>query len=302
MATNIAMQEVQSRGAVPAPPIVNALSFDIEDYFQVQALAGVVDRASWSGRETRVERNTDLILQQLADANTKATFFVLGWIAARHAALVRRIVAQGHELASHGFAHFRVDQQTPDEFREDVHRTKECLEDCSGVEVCGYRAATFSIGPKESWAFPILEEEGYRYSSSIYPIRSDLHAYADAPRFAFRPGGTDNFWEYPISTVSLGKRNFPGGGGGYFRLLPYSVSRAAIRRINARDKKPAVFYLHPWELDPEQPRPPGVPLKSRLRHYLNLDRTEPRLRRLLSDFRWGTISSIWPVENDRRSG
>jgi polysaccharide deacetylase family protein (PEP-CTERM system associated) len=279
--------------------LINGLSFDIEDYFQVQALETVFDRASWDSCELRVERNTDLILEELANANAQATFFVLGWIASRCPALIRRIAASGHELASHGYAHFRVDRQKPEEFREDVRRTKASLEDCAGVAVRGYRAATFSIGPKESWAFPILEEEGYHYSSSIYPIRSDLHAHAKAPRFAFRPEGTKRFWEVPISTVRLGGRNFPGGGGGYFRLLPYSVSRAAIRRINSRDRQPAVFYLHPWELDGEQPRPNGVPLKSRLRHYLNLSRTKVRLRRLLSDFKWAPIASVWP--HDRAS-
>jgi polysaccharide deacetylase family protein (PEP-CTERM system associated) len=282
-------------------PIVNAMSFDVEDYFQVQALADVFDRSNWDACELRVERNTDLILADLADARATATFFVLGWVAERCPNLIRRIVAGGHELASHGYAHFRVDGQSAEEFRSDIRRTKRCLEDVSGTRVEGYRAATFSIGPKESWAFPILEEEGYRYSSSIYPFNSDLHAYADAPRFAFRPKGTRSFTEYPISTVRVGGRNFPSGGGGYFRFLPYALSRAAIARVNEQDRQPAIFYLHPWEFDPEQPRPSGVSLKSRFRHYLNLDLTRARLRRLLSDFRWASMSSIWPADDDRRA-
>lgn len=272
---------------------VNALSVDVEDYFQVQALSAAYDPTSWESCELRVEANTERILQIFGEAGVFATFFTLGWIAEHCPRLVRKIADAGHELASHGYSHKRVDHQGPEEFRRDVRKTKMILEDCAGAPVRGYRAATFSVGPQTTWAFPILEQEGYTYSSSVYPVRHDYYSYANAPRFAFRPPGTSRFWEYPIATIRLGGRNFPCGGGGYFRFLPYSVSRAAIRRINAVDGRPAVFYLHPWEIDPGQPRPRGISLKSRLRHYLNLSKTAPRLRRLLRDFSWNRIDAVF---------
>jgi polysaccharide deacetylase family protein (PEP-CTERM system associated) len=220
-------------------------------------------------------------------------------IAERHKHLLREIVGRGHELASHGYAHHRVDGQTPDAFREDVRKTKQILEDRAGVAVRGYRAATFSLGAKTPWAFGILEEEGYEYSSSIYPIKHDYHSNPDAPRFAYRPTGTERLWEYPISTVCLGGRNWPCGGGGYFRLLPYPLFRSAITRINQVEGRPANFYLHPWELDPTQPRPAGLSFKSRFRHYLNLDRTQARLSRLLRDFLWDRIDRVFLRETAR---
>jgi polysaccharide deacetylase family protein (PEP-CTERM system associated) len=270
------------------------MSFDVEDYFQVQALTSAFPRASWNACPSRVERNTDVLLSVLAETETKATFFTLGWIAERYPAMVRRIVSQGHELGSHGYAHFRVDSQSPDEFRADVRKSKRILEDCTGVEVTGYRAATFSVSANTPWAFPILEEQGYRYSSSIYPVHHDNYSYPDAPRTAFRPQGTSDFWEFPISTLKIGGRNIPCGGGGYFRLLPYQLTRLALRRIVENERTPVVFYLHPWEVDPDQPRPTEMPLKSRIRHYLNLGRTEGRLRRLLTDFRWAPFADAFP--------
>jgi len=278
-----------------AKSMINALSIDVEDYFQVQALSSVFDPSSWDGQVSRVERNTELILELLAEANTKATFFTLGWIAERHRDLVRRIVEAGHELASHGYAHVRVDRQVPEDFRRDIRKTKAILEDCAGVPVRGYRAATFSVGPHTAWAFPILEEEGYAYSSSVYPVQHDYYGYVDAPRFAFRPDGTARLWEFPIATIRLAGRNFPCGGGGYFRFLPYALSRLALTRINAHDHRPAVFYLHPWEVDPGQPRPCRLSLKSRFRHYVNLSRTVPRLRRLLHDFSWNRIDVAFGI-------
>jgi len=278
-----------------APRGLNALSFDIEDYFQVQALSSAYPREIWNACESRVERNTDELLDILTEAKTHATFFTLGWIAERHPKLIRKIVAQGHELASHGYAHFRVDQQSPSEFRADIRQAKRLLEDCAGVEVSGYRAATFSIGPNTLWAFPILEEEGYRYSSSINPVKHDLYAFPDAPRFAFRPAGTSKLWEFPVSTVRIGNRNWPCGGGGYFRLMPYLLFRTVLRRVSERDRRPIVFYLHPWEVDPAQPRPSGITLKSRTRHYLNLNRTANRLARLLNDFRWDRLDRVFRV-------
>ena len=287
------MSQVLGQGDTPTredpirgPRPVNALSVDVEEHFQVQAFARAIRRADWDAHEFRVERNVERLLELFAQAPARATFFTLGWVAERHPAMVRRIVDAGHELASHGYHHERVDSQTPEAFRADIRKTKQILEDCAGTEVRGYRAATFSVGAHTPWAFRTLEEEGYAYSSSVYPVVHDNYAFPDAPRFAFRPEGTSQFWEIPISTVRLGGRNFACGGGGYFRFFPYDVTRAAFSHINRNEKRPAVFYLHPWEIDPEQPRPSGVPLKSRLRHYLNLDRTEHRLRRLLSDFAW----------------
>jgi len=273
--------------------IVNALSVDVEDYFQVQALADAYDRSQWEHCESRVERNTDALLEIFAGAGVKATFFTLGWIAERHPQLVRAIVAGGHEIASHGYCHIRVDSQTPEEFRADIRRTKKILEDIGGVEVRGYRAATFSVGAATPWAWPVLEEEGYRYSSSIYPVARDNYSNPDAPRAVYKPAGTTDLIEVPIATVRVGAKNYPAGGGGYFRLLPYAVSRAALSRINRRDRLPAVFYIHPWEVDPDQPRPSGVSAKSRFRHYTNLAKTGERLGRLTRDFRWDRMDSIF---------
>lgn len=277
--------------------IVNAMSIDIEDYFQVQALESHFDRATWNDLETRVERNTEQVLQLFADAGVKATFFTLGWIAERHKNLIRRIVAEGHELASHGYSHIRADQQSPAEFREDISKTKSILEDIAGVQLTGYRAATFSIGAKNLWAFEVLAEEGYRYSSSIFPVKHDYYGMPDAPRFPYHPISGQNFKEFPISTVSFWGRNVPCGGGGYFRILPYWFSRFAVNQINQTEGRPFVFYFHPWEVDPDQPRPDGVSIKSRFRHYTNLNRMERRLRRLLNDFRWDRIDNVLGRDN-----
>jgi polysaccharide deacetylase family protein (PEP-CTERM system associated) len=279
----------KNAAGLTATAVVNALSFDVEDYFQVQALADICVRDRWDAFEPRVERNTNIILDLLAEHRVHATFFTLGWVAERFPAIVRRIVAEGHELASHGYAHLRVDGQTPREFRADISRTKTILEQIAGIPVFGYRAATFSLGPSTPWAFNVLEDEGYNYSSSVYPVAHDNYSNPHAPRFAYRPAGTLRIWEFPISTLRLGGRNFPCGGGGYFRFAPYTLFRRAISHINRVENRPAVFYLHPWEVDPEQPRPAGIRLKSRLRHYMNLRRTLPRLTRLLRDFSWDRI-------------
>jgi polysaccharide deacetylase family protein (PEP-CTERM system associated) len=272
---------------------VNAMSFDVEDYFQVQAFADVCHREDWDKFKPRVERNTNLILDLLAEHKTRATFFTLGWVAERYPAVVRRIVADGHELASHGYAHYRVDGQTADQFRTDIARTKKILEDKGGTPIRGYRAATFSVGPTTPWAFKVLEEEGYAYSSSVYPVAHDNYSNPDAPRFAYRPPGTAKLWEYPISTLRIAGRNIPCGGGGYFRFAPYAAFSRAIAHINSAERQPAIFYLHPWEVDPDQPRPAGVSLKSRFRHYVNLTRTVPRLTRLLRDFRWDRMDRVF---------
>jgi polysaccharide deacetylase family protein (PEP-CTERM system associated) len=269
----------------------NAMSVDVEDYFQVSAFERHIARDSWEARECRVERNMDAILAVFAAAGVKATFFTLGWIAERYPQLVRAIVAAGHELASHGYAHVRATEQSPAEFREDVVRTRRLLEDIGGVAVLGYRATSYSIVQRNLWALDVLDEAGYRYSSSIYPIHHDLYGIPDAPRFAFR-AVPDGLIEIPVTTCAIAGLRVPCGGGGYFRLLPYVLSRWAIRRVNRRDCQPAVFYFHPWEIDPRQPRIEAR-LKSRLRHYVNLARTQPRLERLLCDFRWDRVDRVF---------
>jgi polysaccharide deacetylase family protein (PEP-CTERM system associated) len=275
-----------------AGPVRNAMTVDVEDYFQVQAFAACVARADWDGFASRVEVNTDRILAQFDAAGVAATFFTLGWVAQRHPALVRRIVAAGHELASHGWDHTRADAQDPAAFRADIGRTRRLLEDIGGVAVAGYRAATFSIGARNLWAFGVLEEEGYRYSSSVNPIRHDLYGMPDAPRSPFRPAGT-GLWEIPMTTLRAGARNLPCSGGGYFRLLPYRLFRAGLRRVNRSEQRPGIFYFHPWEVDPDQPRIAGVGWKSRFRHYTNLHRMSGRLNRLLGDFAWGRMDQVF---------
>lgn len=274
-----------------AAPIVNALTIDVEDYFQVSAFASRIAREDWDTMECRVERNIERVLALLAEAHATATFFTLGWIAERYPDVVRRIAAEGHEIASHGFGHRRASEQTPHEFMADIRLAKAVLEDIGGHEVVGYRAPSFSIGNANRWAFDAIARAGYRYSSSLYPIRHDHYGVPDAPRFAHevRPG----LLEVPVATVRVFRANFPAGGGGYFRLLPYRLSRWSIRTINARDRQPAMFYFHPWELDPDQPRVEGAGARARFRHYLNLHRMAPRLARLFRDFRWSRADQVF---------
>lgn len=271
----------------------NAMTVDVEDYFQVSAFEPYIERSAWEHLPSRVERNVDRILGLFAEQNVKATFFTLGWIAERHPDLVRRIVAAGHEIASHGWSHIRVINQRSADFRQDVIRTRAFLEDLSGQQVKGYRAASYSIGAGNLWALEILQETGHLYSSSIYPIRHDLYGMPEAPRFPFHPNGADGLLEIPLTTVELLERKLPCGGGGWFRLLPYRLTRQALRRVNQRDGQACVFYFHPWEIDPQQPRTPGINLKTRFRHYLNLNRMEPRLRNLLQDFDWGRMDEVF---------
>lgn len=275
---------------------LNAMSVDVEEHFQVQAMERTVKRQEWDRRTSRVEGSTNRILDLFAAHDAKATFFTLGWVAERHPGLVRRIVAEGHELASHGYEHGRVDTQTPAEFRADITRTKAILEDLGGVRVKGYRAPTFSIGRKNMWAFDELAEAGYSYSSSINPIRHDLYGMEEAPRVPFLPNGPGGITEFPITTLRLRGRNLPCGGGGFFRLMPYWVSRWAISTVNKNDAMPTIFYFHPWEVDPEQPREPGLPAKSRFRHYLNLSRMERRLARLVQDFSWDRMDNVFSAK------
>lgn len=274
-----------------APPITNALTIDVEDYFQVSAFAPYIRRDEWETRECRVERNVHRILDMLSGHGAKATFFTLGWIAERYPQLVRRIVAEGHELASHGYGHERASDQSEQDFLADIRRAKQILEDLGGVAVQGYRAPSFSIGTRNLWAFDCLQAAGYQYSSSIYPIRHDHYGMPDAPRFAHPV--RDGLLEIPVTTLRMLERNLPSSGGGYFRLLPYGLSRWMLRRVNAQDREAAIFYFHPWEIDPEQPRVAGIDAKARFRHYVNIDRMEARLDRLMGDFKWGRMDEIF---------
>lgn len=273
--------------------IVNAFTVDVEDYFQVAALAPAIERASWPQRESRVERNTGVLLDLLAERGIRGTFFVLGWIAERHPALIRRIAAAGHEIACHGFSHRLVYEQTPDEFREETARSKSALEELSGTAVIGYRAASFSITRRSLWALDVLIDLGFKYDSSIFPIRHDRYGIPGAdprPSRLTAPSGR-TLVEFPLSAASYLGVRVPVSGGGYFRLLPYLVTRTGLRQINATGGRPFAFYLHPWEIDPQQPRV-RVGWLSRFRHYTNLDRCESRLRRLLAEFRFASMREV----------
>lgn len=273
--------------------MINAMSVDVEDYFQVSAFESHIDRSQWDSLPHRVEQNTQLILDIFDQHRVKATFFTLGWVAERYPQLIRRIVDDGHELASHGYQHTRVTEQTPEQFRQDLRISKQILEDLGGQPIVGYRAASYSIGAQNLWALQILEEEGFHYSSSIYPVKHDLYGMPDAPRFAFRPGNAPRLLEIPITTLNVLGRNMPCGGGGFFRLYPYQFSKWAYRYINANEKQPGIFYFHPWEIDPEQPRQQNLSFKTRFRHYLNLGRTQNRLSHLLDDFAWDTMRNVF---------
>lgn len=273
--------------------VLNAMTLDVEDYFQVSAFEKYIDRSEWDSLACRVENNTDRLLDLFDKHDVKITFFMLGWVAERYPALIKKIVNNGHELASHGYSHVRVTEQTPEQFREDITKTKKILEDISSQEVKGYRAASYSIGASNLWALQELQDAGHVYSSSIYPIKHDLYGMPEAPRFAFYPNGNDGILEIPVTTVELGNKKFPCGGGGYFRFFPYTLSRWAMRRVNRHDGESCVFYFHPWEIDPEQPRQNGLDAKTRFRHYLNLDKMHGRLENLLKDFKWDRMDKIF---------
>lgn len=285
--------------------ITNYLTIDVEDYFHVSAFEKQSPPDTWGGRECRVERNTDLILTILDEYQVKATFFILGWVAERYPQLTQKIAAKGHEIACHGYLHQRLSLQSQTTFREDIRKAKGILEAQIGTAVLGYRAPSYSITRETSWAFDELLDAGFQYDSSIFPMQHDFYGIPDWPRFsgyAIKKGDlwqeSDNLLEdqvgireLPITTLKLGQKNLPIAGGGYFRLLPYAVTRWGLHRINQREQQPFVFYLHPWEFDPEQPRMPGASAKSRFRHYLNLGKTENRFKRLISDFSFSSIKS-----------
>lgn len=270
----------------------NVMSVDVEDYFHVAAFADCIPREHWERWPCRVEANVERILGLFDEHGVKATFFTLGWVAERYPGLVRRISDNGHELASHGYSHQRASEMSRPTFRQDITRAKALLEDIAGVAVRGYRAPSFSIDQANLWALDELAAAGYAYSSSIYPIAHDHYGMPEAPRFPYRPACCPQLLELPPTTVKLVGRNLPAAGGGFFRLLPYAVSRRLIERVNRVEGQPCMFYFHPWEVDPAQPRVPGASARSRFRHYVNLERMEGKLRRLLSDFRWGRADEV----------
>jgi polysaccharide deacetylase family protein (PEP-CTERM system associated) len=279
-----------------APPLRNAMSVDVEEWFQVQAFAGVIPRERWEVLDSRVVASTERILDRFAEAGVRATFFTLGWVAERHPALVRRIAAAGHELASHGYGHELVHQIGQARFREDIRRARRILEDAGGVAVTGYRAPTFSIGPATTpWAHRVLAEEGYRYSTSVFPLRHDLYGAPEAPRGPHRPdpGGVP---ELPMTTLRAFGRNLPCAGGGWFRLAPYPLFRTALRRVNQAEGRAGMFYFHPWEIDPGQPRIAAAPRRTRFRHYTRQGSMEQRIARLLRDFAWGRVDEVFATE------
>jgi polysaccharide deacetylase family protein (PEP-CTERM system associated) len=272
--------------------VVNAMTIDVEDYFHVSVFDGLVPRHAWEGMESRVCANTERLLTIFDETNVQATFFILGWVAERFPWLVRRIAEQGHEIASHGYGHRLVYDLTPKAFRADVRRAKDLLEQTAGRRVCGYRAPSYSVTPRSLWALDVLMDEGFVYDSSIFPIHHDRYGIPVSPRHPYvlsRPPAS--IVEAPGSTVKWGPFNLPVGGGGYFRILPYGWTRWGIRRLNEFEKLPAIFYLHPWEIDPDQPRLSAGRL-SRFRHYRNLEKTEDRLRALLREFRFSTMMSL----------
>jgi polysaccharide deacetylase family protein (PEP-CTERM system associated) len=272
------------------PP--NALTCDVEDYFQVSAFEHLVTKQSWRERECRIPRNIDRVLSLCDDADVHGTFFTLGWVAKNFPEVVRRISEAGHEVASHGMQHVRVWDQSPETFREDITRAKKLLEDVSGKAVIGYRAASWSLDKRTPWAHSIMAEAGYLYSSSIFPIAHDHYGLPDAPAYPFfvRSAG---ILEIPATTSRLLGRNLPAAGGGWFRLLPLPMSRWLMQRTRKSTGLPAVFYFHPWELDPGQPRMQGISARTRFRHYINLSRFEPRLAQILRELEWNRMDVIY---------
>lgn len=279
--------------AVERRGIRNAMSVDVEEFFQVGAFETTIERKDWPRWESRVVRTTDRVLQLFADKGVKATFFTLGWVAEREPSLIRRIVDAGHEIANHGYAHDRVYALGREQFRSDIRRARALIEDAAGQAVKGYRAPSFSVGKANAWALDVLAEEGYAYSSSVAPIRHDHYGWPEAPRFAHKPVAGSDMIEIPVTTVEYAGRRMACGGGGFFRLLPYRLSAWAIDRVNRVEGEATVFYFHPWEIDPGQPRVPGAPLRSRIRHYTNLGVMEAKLSRLLDRFVWDRMDRVF---------
>jgi polysaccharide deacetylase family protein (PEP-CTERM system associated) len=290
------MFKKEASSSQPANPdnrsIVNAFSIDVEDYFQVAAFDKVIDKSSWDNTPLRVESNVNRLLDLLAERNRKATFFTLGWVAERLPEMIRRICQEGHEMASHGYGHQKVDTLSQNEFRQDILRAKGILEDICGQRIKGYRAPSFSIGESNLWAHDVLAETGHLYSSSVYPVKTDHYGMPDAPRFAWKTNS--GLLEIPPSSIQFAGRNFPASGGGYFRLLPLALSRWGFRKINA-EQQPAIFYCHPWEIDPDQPRIRHASSKSKFRHYVNLNRNFAKIDQLLQSGRWDRMDVVFKV-------
>jgi polysaccharide deacetylase family protein (PEP-CTERM system associated) len=274
----------------PEPPVLNGMSVDVEDWFQVGAFETVIDKSDWEGLDRRVEANTDAVIELFAEAGVSATFFTLGWVAERHPALIRRIAEAGHEVASHGWDHRRVHTMDARIFRDDIARARKALEDAGGQPVTGYRAPSFSIDARTPWAYEVLAEEGYAYSSSVAPLRHDHYGWRDAPRYAFRPVAGSELVEIPVTVAQFRNRRMATGGG-FFRLLPAAITDLAVRQVNAA-ARPAMFYFHPWEIDPGQPRVSGAPLRSRLRHYSRLGAMHGKLQGLLRRHSWGRCDAV----------
>lgn len=277
---------------MPGLSPTNGLSVDVEDWFHVGAFEEVIERGTWDSQADRVERNCDQILEMFAEADVCATFFTLGWVAQRHGGLLRRIVAAGHEVASHGWDHARVFTMDAKSFAADLERSRKVLEDATGTQVTGYRAPSFSIDRRTPWAYMVLAEQGYAYSSSVAPVVHDHYGWREAPRFAFKPLPWSDLIELPVTTAEFAGRRMAAGGGGFFRVLPYAFSRWAIRQVNRREGRAAVFYFHPWEIDPGQPRVSDAPLKSRLRHYSRIEGMADKLRHLVHEFPWGRMDVL----------
>jgi len=272
-------------------PLKQALTVDVEDYFHVSAFEKAIDKADWQNLELRVEKNTYRLLELFEQKQAKCTFFTLGWVAERCPNLIQAIVKQGHELASHGFSHQRATRMTPEQFRDDVSKSKQVLEDAAGQAIVGYRAPSFSVNDSNTWVYEVLTELGFEYSSSTYPIEHDLYGVPKWPRFKYqRPEG---IIEIPVPTMRKNEKNTGIGGGGYFRLYPYWLSKRRIDNYLNTEKQPYSFYFHPWEIDPEQPRVDGASVKSRLRHYLNLSSMEGKVAQLLEDYQWDTMKSVY---------
>lgn len=272
---------------------LNAMTVDVEDFFHVSAFDKIIKPSDWDDYQPRVDANTRRLLDVFARHGVKSTFFVLGWVAERYPELIKEIHAQGHEIASHGYSHRRAYEQTPEEFKADVLRSRDHLQDLLGESITGYRAPSFSIGYSNEWAFEVLAELGFRYSSSTYPVKHDLYGTPDWPRFAYmRP---ENIIEIPIPTLRIAGKQVPIGGGGYFRLYPYGLTRHLVRKYLEKEKQPYSFYFHPWEIDAEQPRLKQASAKSKFRHYVNLKHTETKLERMLEDFNWSTMKDVYGV-------
>ena len=282
--------------AEQADALLNAMSVDIEDWFQVGAFETSIDRSDWNSLEHRVERNTDAVLELFAESGIQATFFILGWVAERYPYLMQRIAAAGHEVASHGYDHKRVFTMTADQFRDDLERSTKLIEDASGQKITGYRAPSFSIDQRTAWAHEILAEQGYSYSSSVAPIHHDHYGWAGSPRFAWTPVSGSDLIELPVTTVKFAGRVFAAGGGGFFRLLPSAIYNWSIRKMHREDGRGAIFYFHPWEIDPGQPRVENAPIKSKLRHYTNLRSMRSKLMRAGKAYKWGRVDELAALE------